>query len=112
MTKLTYDPYLLYRSGLLRIVKMQIDDTLILTDNNFPSNEEKAIKIAKLMTKNCEYLTCAQPIKFHAPQIKLDSNNIVLIKESHINSIFLVIDHDIDSTNSKGITRKKVSPKE
>ena len=63
------------------------------------------------MTKDRKYLTSAQPIKFNGVQIKLDSNGIVLTKKSHVGGIFLVTDHDADSICSRGITRKKLSPK-
>ena len=36
----------------------------------------------------------------------------MLIKESHLGDILPVINHDADSTSSRGITRKKLSPKE
>lgn len=55
----TYDSYLLYRSGTLEIVRMQTNNILILTDNNFANKEKEAIKDAKIMTKDCEYLTSA-----------------------------------------------------
>ena len=90
MTKSTYDPCLLYRFGPLGIVGMQTDDKLILADNDFASNEEEAIKKAKIMTKDREYLTFTQPIKFNRAQIKLDSDGIVLTKESHVGEILLV----------------------
>ena len=112
MTKSTYDSCLFFRSEPLGIVGMQTDDTLILADNNFASTEEEAIKSAKIMTKNREYLTPAHPLKFNGAQIKLDSNGIVLTKESHIEGILPVTDHAADFTSSRGITRKKLSPKE
>ncbi len=112
MTESIYDPCLFYRSGLLGIVGMQTDDTLILADNDFASNEEEAIKEAKIMTKYRKYLTSAHPIKFNRAQIKLDSDGIILTKESHVGGILLVTDHNADSTSSRGITGKKISPKE
>ncbi len=33
---------------------MQTNNILILANNNFASNEKKAIKTIKLMTKNCK----------------------------------------------------------
>ena len=112
MIESTYDPCLLYSSSSFGIVGMQTDNTLILADNNFASTEEDAIRSAKIMTKDKEHLTPAHPPKFNGTQIKLDLNGIVLIKKSHIGGIFPVTDHAADSTSSKGITRKKLSPKE
>ena len=91
---------------------MQTDDKLILADKDFASNEEETIKKAKIMTKDREYLTSAQPIKFNKTQIKLDSDGIVLTKESDVGDILLVTDYDADSSSSRGITRKKLSTKE
>ncbi len=65
MTESTYNPCLLYWSGPLEIVGMQTDDTLILADNNFANKEKEAIKDVKIMTKDDEYFTSAQPIKFN-----------------------------------------------
>ena len=96
----------------MRIVGMQINDILILADNNFGSNKEETIKVAKLMTKNRKQLTPAQPIKFNGAQIKLNSNGKVLTKESHVGGILPVKGHDVDSINLRGITRKKLSLKE
>ncbi len=108
MTESTYDPCFFYRSGSLGIVGMHIDNTLILTDNNFASKEKEAVTNAKIMIKNREYLIPIQPIKFNGVEIKIDSNGIVLIKKSHIGGILPVIDHDTDSTSSKGIKREKL----
>lgn len=112
MIESMYDLYLLYRSSSFAIVEMQTDDKLILVDNNLAGNEEKEIKVAKLMTKNCKYLTSSQPIKFNGAQIKPNLNGIVLIKESYVGDILLVTDYDTDSTGSKKIMRKKLSLKE
>lgn len=112
MTESTYDPCLFYRSGLLEIVTIQTNNTLILANNTFASKEDKAVRNAKIMTKDQEYLTPAELIKFNEIQIKLDSNNIVLLKINHVGGMLPVIDHDADSTYLKGIIRKRLLPKE
>lgn len=38
---------------------MKTDNILILANNNFTSNREKVIKVAKLIIKNYKYLTAA-----------------------------------------------------
>lgn len=111
MTESIYD-FCFYRSNPLGIVRMQTNDTLILADDVFASNEEEVIKAAKIMTKDHKYLTSAQPIKFNGAQIKLNSDGIVLTKESHVGGILLVTGHDADSTSSRGVTSTKLSPKE
>lgn len=112
MKESTYDLCLLYSSGPFGIMGMQNNDTLILADNDFASKEEAAIKSAKIMTKDQEHLTSFQPLKFNGAQIKLDSEEIVLTKESHVGGILPVTNYDADSISSRGITRTKLSPKE
>ncbi len=112
MTESIYDPCLLFRSEPLGIMRMQIDDKLILADNNFASTEKNAIKLAKIMIKDRKYLIPVYPLKFNNAKIKLNSNGIVLIKRCYIREIFLVTDYATDSTSSREITRKKLSPKE
>lgn len=51
-----------------------------------------SIKIVKIIIKDWKYFTFIQLLKFNRVQIKLDSKNIVLIRKSHINSIFLIIE--------------------
>ena len=112
MTESTYNPCLLYRSGPLEILRIQIDNTLILANNNFASMEEEAFKDTKIITKDWKYLTFTKSIKFNKAQIKLDSNGIVLTKKSHVGGIFLVTKHDADSTSLSEIAKKKLSLKE
>ena len=112
MIESTYNPCLFFIPEPLEIVKMQTNNTLILADNNFASTKKEAIKSAKIMTKNRKYLTSAYPLKFNGTQIKLNSNSIVLTKESYIEKFLPVIDYATDFTSCKGITRKKLSSKE
>ena len=90
---------------------MQTNDTLILANIDFTSKKEAEIKAAKIMTKDQKYLTLTQLLKFNGIQIKLDLEGIILTKKSHISRIFLVIDHNSDSTSLKKITKKKLSNK-
>ena len=78
MIKSTYNPCLLFRFELLRIMGMQTNDILILADNNFADIKKVIIKSAKIMTKNRKCLSFAHPLKFNSTQIKLDLNGIVL----------------------------------
>ena len=93
-------------------MRIQTNDILILADNNFASTKEEAIKLAKIMTKDREYLTPAHSLKFNGAQIKLDLNSIVLTKKVYVGGIFLITDHIADSTSPREIIRKKLSPKE
>ena len=90
---------------------MQTEDKLILADNDFTRKKETAIQTAKIMTKDREHLTSSHLLKFNGAQIKLDSEGIVLTKESHVGGILPITNHDANSTSSRGIIRKKLSPK-
>lgn len=57
MTEYIYNSDLFYRFDLLRIIEKQTNSILILTNNFFATKKIKAIKIAKIITKNCKYLT-------------------------------------------------------
>ena len=112
MINSTYNPCLLYNSSSFGIVKMQTNDILILADNNFTSTEKDVIRSIKIMTKNKEHFTSIHFLKFNNTQIKFNSNKIVLIKKNYVGGILLVIDHVADSTSFRGITKKKLLPKE
>lgn len=60
-----YNLYLLYKSDLLEIIEMQAGNILILANNVFANNKEKTIKTAKIIIKDCKYLTFAQLIIFN-----------------------------------------------
>lgn len=111
MIKLIYNFYLFFKFKLLEIVGIQTNDTLILTNNNFASTEKEIIKSTKIITKDKKYLTPVHPPKFNDAQIKLDSNNIILAKKSHIEGIFLITNHIAGFTSSREITKKKLLSK-
>lgn len=112
MTKSIYDLYLFYKFDLLGILRIQTNKISIPANTNFTNNKIETIKITKLIIKDCKYLTFIQPIKFHRAQIKIDLNDIVLTKKSHLGEILVVINHNIDFINSKKITRNKLLFKE
>ena len=66
MTKSIDDLYLLFKSEPLGIMGIQTNNTLILANNSFVSIEEKAIKSAKIMTKDREHFISAHPLKFNS----------------------------------------------
>lgn len=88
-------------------MRMQTDDMLILANNNFARKEEATIQTAKIMIKDRGYLTSSHLLKFNGAQIELNLKKIVLIKESHVNSIFFITNHNIDSTSLSRIMKKK-----
>lgn len=90
---------------------MQTDDILILADNDFTSIKKDVIRSTKIMIKDKKLFTPIYFLKFNSAQIKFDSNRIVITKKSPVKKIPPVINHVVDSTSSKEITRKKLSLK-
>lgn len=95
----------------MKIGRMRTDDTLILTNNNFATTGEETIKLAKIITKDREYLAPTHLLKFNGAQIKLDSKDIILIIKSYVERILLVRNYAADSTRFRVVTKKKLSPK-
>ncbi len=101
MISFTYDSCLLYIIFIqidLRIVSMQTDDTLILTDQSFVVVEEEAIHSAKIMIKTREQLTFENSLKFNDTRIeRIDSNDTIYFRQkTHIQDIQLI--NTIEST--------------
>lgn len=65
MIELIYNFCLPFWFESLGIVKIEINDTLILADENFANTKEEAIKSAKIMTKDREYLILIRHLKFN-----------------------------------------------
>ena len=63
MIESIYNFCFFYSFGLLNIVKMQIDDILILTNNNFLNIEKNAIKSAKKMIKDKKHFLLIYSLK-------------------------------------------------
>jgi hypothetical protein len=71
MNQLIYNPYLLYmNSNGFRIVKLQTNNTLFLTDKTFIKIKEVKFQKAKFLVKKREKLTLNTPIKFNKGYIK------------------------------------------
>ena len=84
MKKSIYNPCFLYGLSLFCIMRIQIDDTLILANNDFASIEEDVIRSAKIITKDRKHFTSVHPLKFNGTQIKLDLNKKILTKKSYV----------------------------
>jgi hypothetical protein len=76
----------------MRIVSMQIDDTLILADQSFTVVENEAIISARIMIKTREKLISNNSLKFNDTRIeRLDSNESIYYRqETHIQDIQLI----------------------
>ena len=115
MIESTYDFCLLYRHELFEfeIVKFQIDDTLMLTDETFVAKKENAIK--KFLTKSRSCFISTETIKFNELKIELHSSNeffhvyIILRQEVHINEISFIKQQITFSTNNKDLIRENLN---
>jgi hypothetical protein len=85
----------------MRIVDMQIDDTLILIDANFSAAEEKTIINVKIMIKSRNCLDSNSSLKFNDTIIERQENDIYLRQISQFDHLQLIQNVDIAITSSK-----------
>ena len=91
MMQSIYDFCLLYKSDPFGIVRLQIDDTLLLADNQFADAENEVIKSTKIMIKNRECLMKTKFIKFNNILIELiPKNNLVMTFDMQMSNIFFI----------------------
>ena len=114
MTDSTYNPCLLYVNDTgFGVVGLQINDTLILTNNIFATTKECQLIKAKLLAKKGEKLTKTTPIKFNKDYIKQKPDlSISLSQERQYKRLHLVTLSPIDLTSSREQVRKSVTPKD
>lgn len=108
MIESTYNLYLFYRFRSLEIMKMQTNNILILAPKNFAGTKKEAIKLPKIIIKNREYFIFIQYLNCNSAQMKLNSDSILLTIKSHMGSICLVIDYNINLICSKEVTKEKL----
>lgn len=112
-----YDFCLIYIDGndkSFEIVGLQIDNTLILTNDIFATIKEKKQKEAKLLVKDREKLILNTPIKFNGGYIRLsDDNSLFLGQERQYQCLGLVrVKESVDLMSSRSKIRKVVTLKE
>ena len=117
MKESTYDFCLLYNHQSFGIVKMQIDDILLLATDDFANKEKKAVKSAKILIKDRICLTPINSIKFNGMKIQLhfSINNflyITLFHEIHVGGIVLIQKNEISFTSNRGLVKKNLSIKD
>jgi hypothetical protein len=96
----------------MRIVDMQIDDTLIFVDANFATAKEKAIINAKIMTKSRDCLDSIFSLKFNDTIIEHQENDIYLRQISQFDHLQLIQSVDIAITSSRDKIRLALISKE
>jgi hypothetical protein len=85
----------------MKIVDMQIDDTLIFIDANFAAAEEKTIINAKIMIKSRDCFDSNSSLKFNDTIIERQENDIYLRQISQSDHFQLIQNVDIATTSSK-----------
>jgi L-fucose mutarotase/ribose pyranase (RbsD/FucU family) len=96
----------------MRIVDMQIDDTLIFVDANFAAAEEKTIINAEIMTKSRNCLDSNFSLKFNDTIIERQKNDIYLRQISQSDHLQLIQSVDIAITSSRDKIRLALISKE
>jgi hypothetical protein len=83
MDQLTYDPCLLYSNNSMYfgVVRLQTDNTLMLTNGAFADREESKLYKAQLIAKEREQLTAKKPLKFNGSIIQLMTDGLTLTQE-------------------------------
>ena len=114
MIEFTYDFCLLYRHKSFEIVKLQIDDILMLTDETFVTEKKSPIK--KFLTKSRNCLISTETIKFNKLKIELHFFSseffhvyITLCQKMHINEISFIKQQTTFSTNNRGVVKKNLT---
>ena len=96
MMQSIYDFCLLYKSDPFGIVKLQIDDTLLLINNQFADAENEIIKF----------------IKFNDIIIELTANEkLIMSPNMQIFNIFLIKNFKTSMINNKNVIHTELSPK-
>jgi L-fucose mutarotase/ribose pyranase (RbsD/FucU family) len=85
----------------MKIVDMQIDDTLIFVDANFAAAEEKTIINAEIMTKSRDCFDSNFSLKFNDTIIERQENDIYFRQISQSDHFQLIQSVDIAITSSK-----------
>ena len=65
MDQSIYNPYLLYSNKPFKIISLQTNNTLFLTNNTFVEAKQSKLYKAKFITKKQKQLVTDTPIKFN-----------------------------------------------
>lgn len=115
MIEFTYDFCLLFinEDRDFKLIKLQTDDTLILTDEIFAATKKNELVNAKIMIKSRETLIIFISIKFNNDYIKLLINEIIhLTQKNQMRNIHLMITKQAILMRSKNKSRANVFSKD
>ena len=109
MIESTYDFCLLYRHRFFEIVGFQTDDTFMLTNEEFATDEKNAIAKTKFLTKSRNCLTTIEAIKFNGLKIELHFNSeIILRQKTHVEKISFIKRFCISSISIRDVVRENL----
>jgi hypothetical protein len=109
MEQSTYDPCLLFtKEDNIGIIGLQTDDTLLLADKDFATEEERELLKVGFLTKEREELTTTNPIKFNGGQLTLQGNSLTLTQGQHCQNLRAVSLETADLTSARGVVRKQI----
>ncbi len=115
MTKSTYDLCLLFiNQSVFELIKMQIDNTLMLRNNRFAELEKNELKKANLMFKKRKMLITLISIKFNDKIIIIDSSNILFFNQlkQFDQTRFINMTISVDLIDSREQIRKMMTSKD
>ncbi|ESZ92707.1 hypothetical protein SBOR_6919 [Sclerotinia borealis F-4128] len=116
MAQSTYNPCLMYTKDRAKngfgIVGLQTDDTLIVGDTLFLTQEQEQLESAKFLAKNREQLTENTPVKFNGGIITLEKDEIYLNQEKQCDNLRLVTVKEADIHGTKGKVRRSATPRD
>ncbi len=96
----------------MKIVDMQIDNTLILIDANFAIAEKKTIINVKIMIKSRNCFDSNFSLKFNDTIIERQENDIYFRQSSQSDHLQLIQNVDIANTSSKNKIKLALISKE
>jgi hypothetical protein len=104
MTISTFNPYLLYSTKAatsFRIVSIQTNNTLLLTNPTFAIHKQQEIKNTSIKYKPREELTYKKPLKFNSGLILKSHQKITLSQERTYTLIYTIQESNTNTTSSK-----------
>ena len=115
MRQFTFDSCLLYvndENNNFDVIKLQIDDTLILIDGKFATIEKNELRAIKLLVKNLKKLTKITSIKFNENHIKKMNNDLYFNQLRQCSCLCLVIIKSTNLINTRNVVKSNVISKD
>ena len=115
MRQFTFNLCLLYvndEDNGFDVVKLQIDDILILIDGKFATTKNNELRTIKLLIKDREKLKKTTSIKFNENHIKKTNNDLYFNQSRQCSCLRLVTIKSANLINTRGVVRSNVTFKD